>query len=229
MYIFILIFIYITNIKISIAQQSFQNYDPNGLTQLTPPIIGSHLPYQTFDQKNLPTVPIIQNGTNLTKQTPSNPPQIKIETIKPEQIEEINQKPTTNIKPSNYHKPNIEETNPQTTPNNTIEQNNNSNLTIIGSEGAIPEPIKIIEPEIITPPIETQKEIKISPTPIIRNTKKISTQKKEIKIYTMTEQQKKGKEENLPEPELKINENIGWKRQIMPPNIAQKIYNSSNK
>jgi len=229
----LIILLYIIAIN-NVSAVSFQNYDPSKITEISQPIIGSHLPYTNFDSKNLPTIPIIQNATNLTNNSIRR---VTIETVTPEQIialeeKDKTQKPTIplsdpdnlqkptaesikNINPQHYHKINIE-------PQQNLAQNNS--LTIIGSEGAIPMPEKLSEkPEIEAVPTQIVPVI-----PVLRNTYKLNIPKKAQTIYTMTEKQKSGKNENLPDLQLKMNQNIGWKRQIMSPNIAQKIYTNSN-
>ena len=227
----LIILLYIIAIN-NASAVSFQNYDPSKITEISQQIIGSHLPYENFDSKNLPTIPIIQNATNLANNSIKR---VAIETVTPEQIASLEekiqktdtllndqdnlQKPIAesikNINPQHYHKINIE-------PQQNLAQNNS--LTIIGSDGAIPMPEKPAEkPEIEAVPTQTVPVI-----PVLRNTYKLNIPKKEQTIYTVTEKQKNGKNENLPDLQLKMNQNIGWKRQIMSPNIAQKIYTNSN-
>ena len=229
----LIIFLYII-LSNNVLAASFQNYDPSKITEISQPIIGSHLPYTNFDSKNLPTIPIVQNATNLSNNVVNK---IAIETVTPEQITALNeqnnlQKPVTslneqnnlekpiidsvkNINPVHYHKTNIE-------PQQNVVQNNN--LTIIGSEGAILMPQKPAEKPVMQA-VPTQV---IPVVPVLRNTYKLNIPKKEQTIYTMTEKQKNGKSEDLPDLQLKMNQNIGWRRQIMSPNIAQKIYTNSN-
>jgi hypothetical protein len=229
----LIILLYIIAIN-NVSAVSFQNYDPSKITEISQPIVGSYLPYTNFDSKNLPTIPIVQNATNLANNSIRR---VAIETVTPEQIAALEEKdksqkpaiplndqdnlqkpiiePIKNINPQHYHKINIE-------PQQNLAQNNS--LTIIGSEGAIPMPEKPAEkPEIEAVPTQVVPVISV-----LRNTYKLNIPKKEQTIYTMTEKQKSGKNENLPDLQLKMNQNIGWKRQIMSPNIAQKIYTNSN-
>jgi hypothetical protein len=228
-----LIILFYIIVNHSVLADSFQNYDSSKITEISQQIIGSHLPYTNFDSKNLPTIPIIQNATNVSNAIINK---VAIETVTDEQIKSLNEndnsqktdkslgeqgnlqkplEPIKNINRQHYHKTNIE-----SQPN--IIQNNN--LTIIGSEGEIPMPQKPAEKMAI----ENVPTNVVAVVPVFRNTYKLNIPKKEQAIYIMTEKQKNAKNENLPDLQLKINQNIGWRRQIMSPNIAQKIYTNSN-
>ncbi len=185
-----------------------------------------------------PAIPINQNNNStpadaVPKDTIVPPVSTPINSSIPTNASLVNEPTTPNssllpILPSNINSPKYHKSNIANSNNNSLSPPiNKNNFTVIGSEGS-----KTYALPPILPPPETPIALPVVPPSKVINKLKMYQINDEKSTYsvveTMSAKQKAAQQANLPENALKISENIGWRRQILPPNISQKVYVKSN-